>query len=187
MKRVIENATEPKTTLTALTAVSCLGAAMYLALVFTGADMEPLYFSLIVLMCVIGIASLYILRTSVQLATIVYSWLAGTCLASMMVYDALRGKRFDHLLWMYVIGVVYIIIHVNNEHGFFYALGSAFVGALLGLCDERPFDAVFYALMPLATWLISAPVANIIRHLRQQTSDLETMLETWENAERGRG
>lgn len=176
---------EPRLVLITLTAVSCLGAAVYLALVtLTDARMEPLYYSLIVLMCAIGIASLYILRTSESLAIIVYAWLAGICLASMMVHDALRGERFDHLLWVYSAAIVYIIIHVNHSHALLFALGSSFIGAILGLCESRFFDCVFYALMPLVTLTISISVANIINHLRQQTADIISLLEICERVER---
>jgi len=85
VRRIIAAAIEPNVVLSVLTTVSCLGAIVYLALViFTPAVMTPLYFGLIVLMCAIGAASLYILRANQDVAIITYAWLASICLASMM-------------------------------------------------------------------------------------------------------
>jgi hypothetical protein len=185
MRRIVTAAMEPKVALSVLAAASCLGASVYLALVlFTGAQMEHLYFALIILMCAVGIASLYILRTNATLAITVYAWLAGICLASMMIHDALRGERYDHLLWVYPTGVAYLVIYVGAEHAFFYALGASFLGALLGLCESRPGDGIFYALMPLALWAISASVSDVIRCLRRDVECVAEILEISERAER---
>jgi len=183
LRRIIAVAIEPRTALLFLTGVPGLGATMYLALVALGATMQPLYFSLIVLMCAIGVASLYILQSDQQKAVIVYAWLAGICLAAMMLYDVLRGERCDHLYWVFPAGVTYIVIYVNAEHAFLYALGSSMVGALIGLCQARISYGTFYALMPLAIWLISASVADVILRLRGRVDDVEIILETWERAE----
>jgi len=66
-----------------------------------------------------------------------------------------------------------------------YALGVSFLGAILGLCEDRFFDGVFYALMPLAVWLIGAAVSGVIRCLQRRVDDITELLETWESAERG--
>ena len=181
MQRIIRAAIEPRVALTALTTVSCIGACLYLALVlFTVATMEPLYFGLIILMCAIGVSALYILRANQALAIVVYAWLAGICLASMMLHDALRGEPFDHLLWVYPIGVVYLVIYVGSEHAFFYSLGGALLGALLGMCEARFLDGVFYALKPLAVWIVSASILTIWHDKCYEIDCIKEIVRTWE-------
>jgi hypothetical protein len=184
-RRAIATATEPHTALLALTIVSCFYAVVYALLVLlTPATGEPLYFSLIVLLCAIGVASLYILRANQELAIVVYAWLAGICLGAMMIHDALQGECFDHLLWVYIAGTAYLIIYTSVEHAFFYALGSSLLGALLGLCEARLSDGIFYALKPLVLWLLFAKLADMINYLLRERDDIAEVLETWDRVER---